>query len=80
MWKFASNLSLWQGLSLLAGNVTWYVSADSVEGVEEHSITVRNSDEQWAFFTSSGMWKDGVWPLDQESNQGQGVFAEWGDV
>jgi len=33
-------------LSLLAGNVTWYVSADSVKGVEEHSITVRNSDEQ----------------------------------
>jgi hypothetical protein len=26
------------------------------------------------------MWKDGVWPLDQEGNQGQGVFAEWGDV
>ncbi|CAK7329540.1 unnamed protein product [Dovyalis caffra] len=28
------------------GTVTWYVSADSLKGVEEHLITVQNSDEQ----------------------------------
>lgn len=41
----------WEGLLFLAGTVTWYVSGDSLKGIEEHLITVQSSDEQWASFT-----------------------------
>ena len=40
-----------EGLLFLAGTVTWYVSGDSLKGIEEHLITVQSSDEQWASFT-----------------------------
>lgn len=56
MWEFAINLSLWLGSIFLAGTVTWYVSGDSLKGIEEHLITVQSSDEQWAFFFFTFDW------------------------